>query len=527
VIAMENARLITETREALEQQTATAEVLQVINSSPGDLAPVFDAILEKAHSLCGVDLGGLYLYNGEIVRAVALHNFPESLGKLWREGFAGGHDNPVTRPLLNGAPFAHFADLAEIDYPVAQAAAARGEVRTSLLVPLRKDAALLGYVTASRREVRPFTDKQIALLQNFATQAVIAMENARLLTETREALEQQTATAEVLGVINSSPGDLAPVIDAMLEKATRLCGAAFGQLLTYDGERFHSAALQGVPTPFAEFMARSQPGSGPGTAPSRILAGERVVHVTDLKDDATYRSGEPNRRAIVDLGGARSLLSVPLLKDEAVLGSIMIYRKEVQPFTDKQIALLQNFAAQAVIAMENARLITETREALEQQTATAEVLQVINSSPGDLVPVFEAMLEKAMRLCEAQFGFLTRFDGEAFRAAAMRGVPAAFAESWQREPRRPGTGISLYRLMQGENLVHVPDITAEESYHAGDPIRRALADIGGARTGLWVALRKDGTLLGAFVIYRKEVRACSDKQIALLQNFAAEALIAI
>jgi GAF domain-containing protein len=400
--------------EALEQQTATAEVLQVINSSPGDLAPVFDTILEKAHSLCGADHGSLFLQDGEIFRAIASRGMPEAMTGPLRDGIPA-NDSPLALPLMAGELFVHVHASALDEHPnwIKRALDAVSGHRTLLSIPLRKNDALLGMIVAGRFEVKPFTYKQIALLQNFAAQAVIAMENARLLTETREALEQQTATAEVLQVINSSPGDLTPVFDAMLDKAIRLCDTAFGIMQTYDGEAFPTVALRGAPPALVEVFREREPFKPrPGTVAERIVAGETVIRATDLREEPHYVAGARPARALVELGAARSFACIALRKDNALLGALTVYRTEIRPFTDKQIALLQNFAAQAVIAMENARLLTETREALEQQTATAEVLQVINSSPGNLDPVFGTMLEKAVRLCDGSSGILWTLDGE-------------------------------------------------------------------------------------------------------------------
>ena len=485
-----------ELSESLDQQTATAEVLQVINSSPGDLAPVFDAMLEKATRLCEAAFGILWNYDGELFGAVATRGVsPGGLCHVPARAAAGWAGKSARGRVQAGEPFVHLPDQKDTDeyrdgQPERRAFVDLGGARSGLVVALRKDDALLGAISIYRQEVRPFTDKQIALLQNFAAQAVIAMENARLITETREALDQQTATAEVLQVINSSPGDLAPVFDAMLEKAMRLCEAAFGVLWTYDGEHFRAVATHGVPEHLPRIPATSRaviPRRRNRTA--QAVDGEKFVHIADRR--YRHRTSPTHRRGLVE---ARRMPHAGLraaAQGRRAARRITVYRQEVRPFTDKQIALLQNFAAQAVIAMENARLITETREALDQQTATAEVLQVINSSPGDLAPVFDAMLEKAMRLCEAAFGMLWTYDGERFRAVAHARRAGAFGELLAQNPppRSPGSRLRADCAASASSIS--PISADDDAYRAGDPHRRALVDLGGARTALIVPLRKD------------------------------------
>ena len=292
-----------------------------------------------------------------------------------------------------------------------------------------------------------------------------------------------------------------------------------------EGDCFKAVALAGVPSAYAEFCLHSPDygRAGPELAPGRIRAGANVVEIEDLMDAPAYRDGNPARRALVDLGAARSLLGVALRKDNTLLGAITIYRQEVGRFSVRQIALLENFAAQAVIAMENARLINEQREALEQQTATAEVLQVINASPGDLAPVFKVILDKAHSLCDAVIGSLLLYDGEFFRAAATHGHPESFA-AFVRQPFRPNQ--FLLPLLHGERIVHVPDFKAAVGQldHA---LTRGTVESTGVRTSLWVPLRKDNVVLGCISAFRQAVRPFSEKEIVLLENFAAQAVVAM
>src|ERR1041384_6305887 len=341
-------------------------------------------------------------------------------------------------------------------------------------------------------DVTATVDNEVAALRR--AYAELEQRLNECCAERDEALEQQTATAEVLGVINSSPGDLAPVFDTLLERAMRLCEAAFGGLTGFDGERFHTLATRGLPDEAVEAF-REPWIAGQGSYHENLVSGDPRVH-TDFGAADPARQAHRQSRAIMGIGKARTGLIIALRKDERLIGSLFFYRQEVRPFTDKQIALLQNFAAQAVIAMENARLITETREALEQQTATAEVLGVINSSPGDLTPVFDVMLEKATRLCEAAFGVLFTYDGEQINAAALHNIPEGFAEFLQRGPVTPAPNTALASAVREREPTQIPDVLASGQYREGDPFAVAAVETGGVRTVLSVPLVRDDAVLG-------------------------------
>ena len=434
--------------------------------------------------------------------------------------------------LVAGEAVVEIADVANQpgyrNIATARAMQEAGLARSMVWVALRKEHALLGFVSVFRNEPHPFSAKQTALLQSFAAQAVIAMENARLINETREALEQQTATAEVLQVINASPGDLSPVFDAMLEKALRLCDAAFGNLWTYDGEVGRLAAMCGASPEYrAELMRAGPQKPEPGNSLKRLVEGEPLVHIGDIAAEGAHHSGAAVRRMLANRAGARTVLWVPMRKDGALLGFFTIYRTEVRPFTDKQIALLENFAAQAVIAMENARLITEQREALEQQTATAEVLQVINASPGDLRTGVRCDAGKGDAAVRGRIRLAVHLRWRALplRSTARRSRGLRRITEQKTRPRR--ITVARRECFTRKRFVYALDVMQDELYLAGNANVRAMVELGGIRTSLAVPLLKDDTVLGFITIYRQEVRPFSDKQIALLENFAAQAVIAM
>ncbi len=534
--AEEIASLKRKLDEALEQQTATSEVLRVISSSPTDIQPVLDVILRTAGRLCEAEYACFFkLQDGKYYLAGANNAEAEYIKFLSEHPIGLDRGTLIGRTALERRTV-HIPDcLADAEY-TAHEYARVGKHRSLLGVPLLRSNVAVGVIGLLRKLVRPYTEKQIELVTTFADQAMIAIENVRLFEEVQkrteelsESLEQHTATANVLKVISSSPGELAPVFQVTLANAVRICGANFGVLFRFDDGAWRAAAMFGVPPAFAEFWQRGPQRAGPRTALGRVAETRQTVHIADVTTEPAYIENESVFVAAVNLGGFRTILNVPMLKENELVGTIAIYRTEVNPFTDKQVELLTNFAAQAVIAIENTRLLNELRGSLQRQTATSEVLQVISSSPGELEPVFNAMLENATRICEAKLGNMFLREGDCFRAVAVHG-DSEYADWTRRDPvvdMRESSHTPLYRLTRAKTVLHIADLRHDESYVTGSPRIKALVETAGARTQLVVPMLKGSELVGAIVIYRQEVRPFSEKQIELVTNFAAQAVIAI
>jgi class 3 adenylate cyclase/putative methionine-R-sulfoxide reductase with GAF domain len=521
--------------ELAEQQTATTEVLHVISNSQGELEPVFQATLEKAVRICEAKFGNVYRWDGAALSLVASHNTPLSLIENRRRApFRPSRKTPFGR-VISEQKTVHVVDAAaEEAYtersPSIVAAVELGGIRTYVAVPMLKGDQLIGIVSIFRQEVSPFTDKQVSLLENFATQAVIAIENARLLSELRQSLELQTATADALRVIGSSSRDLRPVLDALAENAARLCDAFDVYIQLREGNMVRYVAHYGGIIPTSPPVGGTRPLTR-DLVIGRAMLEARLIHLLDLQAESEEF---PEGSAIARRDGYRTLIAIPLMREGYAIGTLAVRRAEARLFSDKEVELLSNFAAEAVIAIENARLLDELRErtadlseSLEQQKATFEVLKVISSSPGELEPVFRAILENATRICEAKIGILFRFEDGAYTAVATLGVTAEYNEYLNRGPIRAGPGTGLGRVAAGKQTVHIIDTHAEQVYIDRDPLRVATAELGGARSFLQVPILKDAELIGAIGVYRQEVRPFTNRQVELVTNFAAQAVIAI
>ena len=490
----EIARLTRELNEALEREAATSQVLEVLRGSPGDLQAVFVAVLENAVRLCDANFGMLWQYEGKGFRCIALHNAPSAFSEdLQKEPVVYPPPGSGLRILAETRQVIHVADLAAMPTytqqraPAIVAAVELGGVRTYVAVPMLKKNELIGALIAYRQEVHPFSEKQIELVKNFAAQAAIAIENARLLNELRqrtsdlsEALEQQTATSEILKIISSSPGKLEPVFAAILENAARICGATLGSLNLCENDSFRVIAMHGVEPTLRDKLQGMLLRLAPNTALGRLSRRKQITHIADVLAEPGFfdtPAGFDGPYLALE-AGARTLLAVPMLKDTQLIGGILIYRQVVRPFTEKQITLVASFAAQAVIAIENARLLTELRqrtddlsqrtadltEALEQQTATAEVLKVISRSQFDLQLVLDTLIETAASLCRAERGVILRRDGDLYRGAAFYNATQDLMDFVKSHPVTPGRHTITARVALERRAIHVADLQEDAEY---------------------------------------------------------------
>ncbi|HEY8174503.1 MAG TPA: GAF domain-containing protein, partial [Gemmatimonadaceae bacterium] len=527
VIAIENVRLFNETKEALERQTATAEILKVISGSPTDVQPVFGAIAERAAALCEAEFGFVATYDGELIHhRASVGPSPEAL-ELHRAGYPmkPGMGSVTARVVLQGVPVQiedMFADPAYAQ----KTAAERGGFRSGMGVPMLREGKVIGAIVVVRTVPGKFSERQIGLLQTFADQAVIAIENVRLFNETKEALERQTATAEVLKVISESPTDVQPVFDAIAERAKTLCGAYTGAVTQLDGDLVHLRAFHGASRDAEEEMHAVYPMKlGRGGASTRAIIERAPIQIADIVEDPDYSLKNAARSA-----GFRSLLAVPMVREGDVIGSIVVSRTQPGIFAEKLVTLLQTFADQAVIAIENVRLFKELEnrnrdltEALEQQTATSDILRVISQSQTDVQPVFDTIAGAAQNLCNASSGLVFTFDGKLIHLAAIANLDPAGADVWRNAfPRPPSRDTASTRAVLTRSIVAIPDVLEDPDYVIGPG-----AASSGFRSALAVPLMREGNPIGVVGVGRTEPGPFPDKQIALLKTFADQAMIAI
>jgi two-component system NtrC family sensor kinase len=533
VIAIENTRLFNETQEALERQTATADILKVIASSPSDTTPVFEAIASSAKRLVGGRSAAVFRIIDGTVHVAAFTSINPTADAALKadfprpvEGFEG------FQFALSGKPFV-IPDTEERKTGTLPEVARLHGFRSMLYVPLMNGDVPFGIITVTRAEPGGFPPHHIQLLQTFADQAVIAIENTRLFNEVEartveltESLQQQTATSEVLQIISSSPGDLAPVFDKMLENATRVCGAEFGSMVLMEGDMLRQAAFYNAPAELAAVRTNAVRPLHPLSGIATAVRDKRVVQTEDIRNSPSYLARAQHAVELAELGGARTLVIVPMLRDDEAIGVITVYRQEVRPFGDKQIELLTNFARQAVIAIENARLLRELRqrtddltEALTHQTGSANILNVIASSPTDVKPVLDVIVDSACDLCEAYDAIVLLKDGDELRVFAHHG-PIPVRSTTHRINRTFTAG----RAFIDRKAVHIHDTQADQDEFSHG---RELAAQLGHRTVVGVPLLREGESIGVILLRRMEVHPFSEKQIALLQTFADQAVIAI